>query len=106
MLDVMGPPEEIDMDTNVKAEFANAAKEEIPDPGAYAGWWQCASEQDRRLAVGTRRYEAVRNIAKFAKRQPEWTDFLQGESGQLLSPAQLSAESRETSGTKSGPSGS
>ena len=93
MLDVLAPPEEIDMDTNVKAEFANAAKEEIPDPGAYAGWWQRASEQDRRLAVGTRRYEAVRNIAKFAKRQPEWTDFLQGKSGQLLSPAKLSAES-------------
>ena len=29
MLDVLAPPEEIDMDTNVKAEFANAAKEEI-----------------------------------------------------------------------------
>jgi SPP1 gp7 family putative phage head morphogenesis protein len=87
---VLGEPEELDTDPELASDFANAADEEIPDPSAYDQWFSQASEQERRLAVGGNRYRAVSNMLN---REPEWTDFLSGDDGNLASVAKLQAES-------------
>jgi SPP1 gp7 family putative phage head morphogenesis protein len=89
MVPVLGSPEEIETDPELAADFANAADEEIPDPSVYSDWFSQASEQERRLAVGGNRYRAVSNMLD---REPQWTDFLSGDSGNLASVAQLQAE--------------
>jgi SPP1 gp7 family putative phage head morphogenesis protein len=61
----------------------------VPDPLVYSDWFEVASEPIRRVAVGTRRYSLVRDALN---RPPEWADFLDPETGSLLTQAELEAE--------------
>jgi len=88
---VLQPPEEIEDDESLAADFRNAADEQVSDPSAYDDWFDQATEQQRRLAVGSGRYRAMLDIVD---RDPEWSDFIDGESGNLMSTAELQAESQ------------
>ena len=88
---VLKPPEEFLGDPAVRAEFTNASADVIPDPAAYTEWFARASDQQRKLAVGVRRYNAMARRLGGAGR-PEWTDFID-ENGRLLSPSRLRSES-------------
>lgn len=87
---VLSEPESLATNEPLAAEFANAAEQEIPDPSAYSEWFSRASEPEKRLAVGGVKYRTVRDLVN---REPEWTDFLDHESGQLLSLKQIKDES-------------
>lgn len=80
---VLQPPIEFETDPAVMAEFKTAAGVLIPDPAAYDQWFDQADEGRRRLAVGSRRYDIVKQRLGNT-RKPEWTDFLDG-NGELLS---------------------
>lgn len=87
---VLKPPKEFDADPAVKAAFANDQGAGIPDPATYDQWFAQADEPSRKLAVGTRRYHAMRDILA-GQREPEWTDFIDAD-GTLLPVADLKAE--------------
>ena len=87
---VLKPPEEFENDPAVKSAFANASGAGIPDPGTYDQWFAGADEARRKLAVGSRRYNAMREVLA-GQRDPEWTDFIDAE-GKLLPVGQLRAE--------------
>jgi len=76
--------------------FRTASGGLIPDPASYAEWWEKASPQEQRIAVGAGRYELVRDrLAKLpTPRPPEWIDFID-EKGRLLPPWRLKSESAE-----------
>lgn len=61
-----------------------------PDPATYSEWFGRADERRRRLAVGTRRYGLVQDLVG---RAPTWADFLDPDTGRLLTQAELRAES-------------
>jgi hypothetical protein len=72
--------------------FTNAAHKIIPDPLAYRDWFAHADEKRRRIAVGTRRYSTV---AAKVNGQPEWEDFLDPATGDLLPLEHLKNETHE-----------
>jgi len=76
--------------------FRTASGGLIPDPASYAEWWEKASPQEQRIAVGAGRYELVRDrLAKLpTPRPPEWIDFIDTD-GKLLSVTRLRNESEE-----------
>jgi len=90
---VMSPPEELEDDPELAAEFRNASREAIPDPQEYSHWFQSADEGRRKIAVGAQRYNLVKQrLGNF--REPEWTDFIDGE-GKLLPTKQISRETEK-----------
>ncbi|NCC94795.1 MAG: hypothetical protein EOM10_16270 [Opitutae bacterium] len=88
---LLAPPEEFLADPALKAEFANAQADVIPDPAAYTQWFSAASEKERTLAVGVRRYRAMERRLSGTGQRPEWPDFLDAE-GRLVSPATITRE--------------
>lgn len=79
---VMNPPKEFLEDPLVMAEFKNAAGDVIPSPTTYDRWFSDADPVRRKLAVGTRRYNAMK--AKLNdERDLEWSDFID-DQGRLL----------------------
>lgn len=80
----------IENDPAAKALFTNNDKKLIPDPVTYSEWYQTASEQEKRWAVGTRRLATMR---RKLDREPTWSDFLHPETGQLMPVDELKAES-------------
>lgn len=66
-----------------------------PPPGpadqlVYSDWFARTSERKRRLAVGTARYDVVRDLA--GEETPGWEHFIDLESGKLLGLDALRAE--------------
>lgn len=70
-------------------EFKTAAGKAIGDPQTYDQWFAGASEQHRRTAVGSRRYDAARELLG---RTPDWPAFVDPEDGGLLTLGQIKAE--------------
>lgn len=87
---VLEVADHIENDPAAKALFTGNDKKLIPDPVTYAEWWQTATDQEKRWAVGTRRLATVTKMAK--GRPVEWADFLNPETGQLLPVDQLKGE--------------
>ncbi len=90
---VLKMPSEFEADPLVKADFENAAGQEIPDPSAYTDWFANASEEERVAAVGRRRYQVVSQRLSDAV-EPEWTDFIDTD-GSLVPISQLKKERQE-----------
>lgn len=84
--------EQVPEDPVAAAEFANADNDLIPDPAVYSDWFAAADEKRRKIAVGVKRYETVRQ-AKGS--EPAWEDFLDPEAGNLLPVDRLKEESPE-----------
>jgi len=96
---VLKPPEEFLDDPAVRATFKNASADTIPDPSAYSRWFDQADDRRRRLAVGTRRYNAMAGRLASLGQKPQWEHFVDPDSGKLLSTTQIRSESaadRET----------
>ena len=88
---VLAPPDEILDNPELMTDFENASGEVITDPTTYDQWFLQADEVRRKLAVGTRRYQAVQ---KMLDREPEWTDFV-SETGSLIPTDQLKRETAD-----------
>lgn len=86
---VLKPPEDFRKNQKLAAVFKSATGELIPDPSSYMDWWERASVQERKIAVGARRY---RLLIDRLGRSPEWPDFIDTD-GSLLSTEQLRRES-------------
>ena len=69
--------------------FADAAAQLIPDPAVYSDWFAGATERERKTAVGSRRYNWARGELG---RSPQWPDFLDPDTGDLVPLPQLRAE--------------
>lgn len=93
---VLAPPDEVANDPAMQAVFANMEGANIPDPAAYDKWFDQADDGQRRLAVGTRRYNDMASMLD-GSRKPEWSDFIDPKTGSLLSRNDLQ---RETPGER------
>lgn len=62
--------------------FTNAKNKAIPDPAVYAQWFAKASEKARRLAVGSKRYDAAKDAIG---RNPHYHELVDHRTGDLLS---------------------
>lgn len=78
---VLRPAEHILQDPSRMAVFRDRAGDVVPDPAVYSDWFAKATERQRRLAVGTRRYSMM---ADRLGRAPEYADFVDGHSGEVL----------------------
>jgi SPP1 gp7 family putative phage head morphogenesis protein len=83
---LLAPPK---MSKEPQTKFANASKDEIPDPSVYDRWFSLADDPTRKEAVGVGRYLAALD-AKGSR--PEWKDFV-GTDGKLLSADAIRRES-------------
>lgn len=88
---VLVPPDDVGDDPAFTAIFQNTDGANIPDPAAYDKWFDQADDGQRKLAAGTRRYNDMAERLG-GVRNPEWTDFVDPETGSLLSRNQLSRE--------------
>ena len=68
--------------------FLTAEKKLVPDPLTYSTWWQTTDDRRRKVAVGVRRFHAVRDALGH---EPRWEHFL-GLDGALLPLDVLKAE--------------
>lgn len=89
---VLRPPPGLENNPALQAAFANVGGEGIPDPTTYDQWFNAVGEGRRKLAVGSRRYDAVKALLN-GQREPEWTDFIDAETGKILSVDTLRNES-------------
>lgn len=91
---VLQTPEVLKRNPAALAAFETAAKELIPDPASYRDWWAGASERERMIAVGVKRYQAMRDLlaSEPMPREPEWADFIDPK-GRLIPKETLQAES-------------
>jgi SPP1 gp7 family putative phage head morphogenesis protein len=87
---VLTVAEHIENDPAAKALFTGNDKKLIPDPVTYSEWFDTATEQERKWAVGTRRLAAVKKIKGAAPLA--WADFLNPDTGQLLPVDALKGE--------------
>jgi SPP1 gp7 family putative phage head morphogenesis protein len=87
---VFRPPAEFENDPAVRASFETPAGDSIPDPSAYSTWFSTATVEQRKLAVGSRRYNAVQ-AAVGGIREVEWTDFIE-PTGKLLTLKKIADE--------------
>lgn len=75
---------DIENDPSAKALFTDNDHKLVPDPVTYDDWFQTASDQERRWAVGARRLAIVsRQLAP--GESLTWAHFLDPKTGQLLS---------------------
>lgn len=79
----------IENDPGRLAVFTNAQDRIIPDPLVYSQWFRKADERKRRIAVGSRRYSALKSALG---RSPAWEEFLDPKSGDLASLDRLQSE--------------
>lgn len=61
----------------------------IPDGSTYGDWWKQADDRRRKIAVGVRRYLTMLDRLQ---REPDWIEFMDPDTGGLLSVDQLKAE--------------
>lgn len=76
-------------DQNKVNIFTNAQERIIPDPLVYRDWFIRAPQKQRRIAVGTRKYSAMRDRLGA---EPEWEDFLDPKTGGIISLDQIKGE--------------
>jgi SPP1 gp7 family putative phage head morphogenesis protein len=88
---VMAPPAGIANDPKRMALFSSNAGKVVPDPSVYSEWFDRADERRRAVAVGARRYAAVKDRVG-PHRRPAWADFLDPETGRLVPLDALKAE--------------
>lgn len=69
-----------------------------PDQLVYSDWFARTSERKRRLAVGTRRYDAVRTLT--GEDAPGWEHFVDLDTGKLLGLDALRNESDKLRGER------
>lgn len=86
---VLEPLEDVTNGPEQLAVFTNASDRLIPDPATYSDWFDRADEKRRRVAVGARRYSAVRDVLGA---DPRWEDFIDPDTGSLLGVAALKSE--------------
>lgn len=84
------PPPEIKDDPAKLAVFETNKDKVIPDPAVYSDWWQTAGEKQKKIAVGVKRYAAVKDQVGEDVR---WEHFLDADTGDLVPLARLKAES-------------
>lgn len=89
---VLRPPKELGNDPVLQAKFVNNTGSNIPDPTTYDQWFANVDSGRQKLAVGSRRFAEVEKLLD-GSRNPEWTDFISGEDGGLLSTQQIANES-------------
>jgi len=80
---------QIETDPAAKALFTDAAGKLVPDPSVYNDWFSKASDEDRREAVGARRFRTMRDKLQA---DPDWGHFLDPETGHLMPVDRLAAE--------------
>lgn len=76
-------------DPVLRGQFDTAAGRLIVDPQVYSDWWEKTDERSKRIAVGSKRFQAVRDKLNA---EPTWHDFLDPETGTLLKVGELQAE--------------
>ncbi len=89
LIPVMRPPTTI-----TKQQAETLRNTPPPAPGnhqVYSQWFAKANEQERRVAVGSKRYDEV--LAKLNGKRPRWHDFIDPSTGDLIDRALLQAES-------------
>lgn len=69
----------------------------IPDPVTYSDWWKETSDHARRLAVGASKYEWLKRLLGY---DPFWEHFIDPETGELLTLADLKSESKRERNTR------
>lgn len=87
---VLRPPEYARTHPEKLNVFRNSAGKAIPNPDTYSAWFDQADERRRRLAVGTRRYSAIRDALDT---EPTWAHFIDPRDGDLMPLSALRAES-------------
>lgn len=88
LVPVLRPPEQIASDPARLAVFTTAQKDVVPDPVEYGQWFAGASEKERRLAVGSKRYSLIAD----AVGEPRWEHFLSPATGDLVPVKMLAQE--------------
>jgi len=85
---------DIENDPAAKALFTDNDKKLIPDPVTYDSWFQTASEQEKKWAVGARRLATVKAKMKPGE-SPTWSHFIDPVSGQLIDTQKLKNETSQ-----------
>lgn len=86
---VLKPLDSLIKDPLKAAKFQTAAGRLVPDPVDYSAWFGQATEKERIQSIGPRRYNTVKQKLD---RQPQYADFLDHESGNLLPIDDLAKE--------------
>ena len=86
---VLRPVAELVKDPDKVALFTTAKHMLVPDPAVYSEWFDRTDDKRRKLAVGIRRFEAVKDRLG---RTPAWGDFLDPDTGSLLRVEALKRE--------------
>lgn len=88
---VLSVDPDIESDPTARALFTDNDRQLVPDPVTYADWFQTASDQERRWAVGARRLATVTGQLKPGE-QLSWSHFLDPVTGTLLPLQHLQGE--------------
>jgi len=91
VLPVLAPPSWVHDEAKMEVFKTNAEKV-IPDPAHYSAWFDRASERQRRIAVGSRRYGEVDKLTGGAA---SWAHFVDPRSGDLVPLKRLRTESKQ-----------
>jgi len=91
---VLAPPQEALDDPAYLAELRALTANSGPDIVTQQQWWQQTDESRKRLAVGSKRYQAMKDKLN---REPDWVDFVNVDGGFIKTENLLkeSAEQRE-----------
>jgi SPP1 gp7 family putative phage head morphogenesis protein len=84
---VLSPPQEALDDPEYLAELRSLTASSGPDIVTQQQWWQQTDEGRKRLAVGSKRYQAMKD---HLGREPDWVDFVNVDGGFMKTPALLS----------------
>ena len=87
---VLAPADYILNDPAKLAVFQTADDKFAPDAKTYSEWFDKTDDRRRRMAVGARRYSEVE---KAVGKNPKWENFIDPDSGDLLSLTALKSES-------------
>lgn len=88
--EILKPPSWVQDKDRLKP-FTDNADKLIPDPSVYSDWFEKADERRRRIAVGSRRYQAVQTL--LGTQEPTYAHFVNPDTGDMLPIASLKAES-------------
>jgi SPP1 gp7 family putative phage head morphogenesis protein len=89
--DIMRPPSWVKDQAKLDA-FRARTEDVAPDHAVYSEWFAQADERQRRIAVGTRRYSAAKEVA--GDEALHYSHFV-NEKGELLSVDQIQTETAE-----------
>jgi len=90
ILPVLAPPSWVHDEAKMEV-FKNNAEKVIPDPAHYSAWFDRASERQRRIAVGSRRYGEVDKLTGGAA---SWAHFVDPGTGDLVPLKRLRTETK------------